>query len=372
LQPGETVSGVADAASIPEVRDPSRGEFFTRFNAAFSERLLADVAGNIDADRWIGFPAAAPAERERAFAAVTLPLLVSSLQDFDGVYELLADSASRELFVQLVLYRLLGHRHVLLPRNNDEHWAQRDRAIALQGVESQYSGLFGRFRRFELDFESQPIVAECHWGNIAWTFFLRQYYLERGPVVVRPQPGDCVIDAGACYGDTALAFAASVGAEGRVYAFEIDPPSLQVIRHNVALNPELTTRIALCEQALGDFDGQRYLHGSGPGAMVLDHPGGHPVSMTTLDTFVEQAGISRVDFIKMDIEGAELGALQGASKTLARFKPRLAISLYHRPTDILRIPLWLSQRQLGYEFYLEHYTIHHEETVLYALPGNAD
>lgn len=342
-----------------------------RLNAAYSEAILKDVAGNIDADRWIGFPATAPREREKAFAGVTLPLLVNSLRDFDSVYELLADSASRELFVQLVLYRLLGHRHVLLPRNNDEHWLQRARAIALQGAESQYGGLFGRFRRFEFDFEDQHVIAECHWGNIAWTFFLRQYYLERGSAVVRPQPGDCVIDAGACYGDTALAFAASVGAQGRVHAFEIDPPSLQIIRHNVALNPGLSTRITLREQALGDVVAQRFMHGSGPGAVVLDHPGGYPVSMTTLDTYVEQAGIERVDFIKMDIEGAELGALQGAASTLARFKPRLAISLYHRPDDLLRIPLWLSEMNLGYEFYIEHYTIHHEETVLYALPRNA-
>jgi FkbM family methyltransferase len=343
---------------------------------AFQQRLAreldlragAAVVGNFDADRWGTTPDMERREREATWAAATRSLLEREPQAFQKVHEMLADELSRELFVEVVLYRLLGHRHVRLPRNNESHWAQRELVQALPRAESPFSGAFGKLHRFDLEFEGQRVLADCWWTNIAWTFFIRQYYLERGDILVRPSAGDCIIDAGACFGDTALAFAASAGARGRVYAFEIDPSNLEVARHNLALNPLLLPRITLCEEALGDTEAQRYLHGSGPGAQVLDRPGGRAVKMTTLDRYVERMEIERVDFIKMDIEGAELGALKGAVGTLRKFRPRLAISLYHRPDDLLRIPLWLNSLGLGYQFYLEHYTIHYEETVLYASP----
>lgn len=342
--------------------------FLTHLAQAFGGRVGADVLGNFDADRWMGFPANLPHEREKAWSATTLAHLLRDPQAFQRVYELFEDEQSRQLFIQLILYRLLGHRRVRLPRNDDEHWMLRDRAHALQGAESQFGGVFGKLHRFDLEFEGQRVIADCWWANTAWTFLIRQYYLERDDVLVRPLPEDCVIDAGACFGDTALAFAVSAGEKGRVHAFEIDPLNLEIARHNIALNPTLGSRITLCEAALGDTEAKRYLYGSGPGAQVLEQPGGRQVNMTTLDRYVEQAEIKRVDFIKMDIEGAELGALQGAAATIAKFKPRLAISLYHRPDDLIRIPLWLNALNLEYAFFLEHYTIHYEESILYARP----
>jgi hypothetical protein len=68
----------------------------------------------------------------------------------------------------------------------------------------------------------------------------------------------------------------------------------------------------------------------------------------------------------MDIEGAELEALKGAKKTLLLFKPKLAISVYHNLHDLWTIPQWIESLDLGYQFYLRHFTIHSEETVLFA------
>jgi hypothetical protein len=76
--------------------------------------------------------------------------------------------------------------------------------------------------------------------------------------------------------------------------------------------------------------------------------------------------LDRIDFIKMDIEGGELPALKGAERVLRSFKPKLAISVYHNLRDFWEIPQWLNDLKLGYEFYLRHFTIHHEETVLFA------
>ncbi|HEY8097641.1 MAG TPA: FkbM family methyltransferase, partial [Methylobacter sp.] len=80
----------------------------------------------------------------------------------------------------------------------------------------------------------------------------------------------------------------------------------------------------------------------------------------------DQGVIPRVDFIKMDIEGAELAALKGASESIQKFKPRLAISLYHRLSDFIDIPSEIRRLHPEYRFYLGHHSVHQEETILYA------
>ena len=68
----------------------------------------------------------------------------------------------------------------------------------------------------------------------------------------------------------------------------------------------------------------------------------------------------------MDIEGAELKALKGAREALRKFKPKLAISVYHSLSDYIAIPQYINSLNLGYSFYLNHHTIHSEESILYA------
>ena len=68
----------------------------------------------------------------------------------------------------------------------------------------------------------------------------------------------------------------------------------------------------------------------------------------------------------MDIEGAEIPALKGAEMIIRDVKPKLAISIYHRPEDIIEIPELLLQYRSDYQFYLRHYSLHAYDTVLYA------
>lgn len=74
----------------------------------------------------------------------------------------------------------------------------------------------------------------------------------------------------------------------------------------------------------------------------------------------------RPTFINMDIEGAELDALQGAEGTLRACQPGLAVCVYHSPNHLWEIPLYLHGLGLGYRFYLRNYTSFVGETVLYA------
>ena len=76
---------------------------------------------------------------------------------------------------------------------------------------------------------------------------------------------------------------------------------------------------------------------------------------------------SEVTFIKMDIEGAEYNALLGASNTIKKYKPKLAICVYHKPEDIWEIPLLIHELNPEYQLYLRHYSFADNETVLYAI-----
>jgi len=72
-------------------------------------------------------------------------------------------------------------------------------------------------------------------------------------------------------------------------------------------------------------------------------------------------------FIKMDVEGAELNALKGAAQTILKYRPKLAICVYHKPEDIIEIPAYILSLHNDYKIYLRHYSLWHGETVLYAI-----
>ncbi|KKL59875.1 hypothetical protein LCGC14_2210950 [marine sediment metagenome] len=68
----------------------------------------------------------------------------------------------------------------------------------------------------------------------------------------------------------------------------------------------------------------------------------------------------------MDIEGAEFNALIGAKQVLKKFMPKLAISIYHHFDSFIKIPQFINSLNLNYKLYLDHFTTHNEETILFA------
>jgi len=320
---------------------------------------------NFDADRYRSEPPNAFFfDRHAAY----FKLLLKHAEHFYATRQLLADETSRTLFDQLILFRILGHLHVRLPFNVPENRGQNAIVEAWRVDDSEDSGLFGKLQIFVTPPTPTAIRVKCWKENVTTTFLQRQYYFSRDGVTIAPMRGDHVVDAGGCFGDTALSFAAAVGEAGRVYSFDPVPKHCAIIQENLDMNPTLAPLISVHELGLAaDERIGRGLSGAedmiNPGATAFSDS----ISTTTIDKLVEQGIISRVDFIKMDIEGSELGALKGARNVLCEQRPRLAISLYHRPEDFFVIPLWINELQCGYRFYLEHYSIHHEETVLFAV-----
>jgi FkbM family methyltransferase len=282
-----------------------------------------------------------------------------NIEGLDHAYGLLQDERSRDLFVKVLAYRVLGNRHVRLPLNNAEYWKLR-RSLD-KYVERR-------------DTAKSPILGSLHLCNfnkmrlhvhplaILHTFLLEQYRCERAGIGVKA--GDVVIDAGGCWGDTALYFARSAA---QVFCFECIPSNLKIIGENLTLNPSLSRKIRVVQKALWNKSGEKLVFQEmGPGSRASSDGTGVDVETQSLDEFVAANAVQRVDFIKMDIEGAEKRALMGAGETIRKYRPQLAISIYHDMDHFASIPRWIADLNLGYRFYLDHFTIHAEETVLFA------
>lgn len=96
---------------------------------------------------------------------------------------------------------------------------------------------------------------------------------------------------------------------------------------------------------------------------AIDENGGVAIETISIDELLDG---SEASYIKMDIEGAEYEALLGASKTIEKFRPKLAISIYHKEDDLWKLPYYLMKNYPFYRFYIRHYTDITTETVLYA------
>ncbi len=303
--------------------------------------------------------------------------LLEHLEDYEETFERLADEHSRRTLVDVLKLRVLGRRHVKLASNNPGFWeklASIDSRYLVEPRVHRLDSILSHLSRFRHPGAEGDIELVVHPLNLLNTFLLEHYAFFGDSVEIRAQAGEVVIDGGGCWGDTALYFADRVGPNGRVLCFEFAEENLEVLRPNLERNPRLAPRVEVVTQALWSRSGERmaYRAGGGPGTSIggeADPQGGGEVLTMTIDDLVERERLDRVDFIKLDVEGAELEILRGAERTLRSFRPRLAISAYHRKSDLIDLPRYLGSLDAGYEMYLDHITIHHEETVLFATPA---
>jgi len=174
--------------------------------------------------------------------------------------------------------------------------------------------------------------------------FMDQQVIDGGPYGysdgafhVTIEKGDIVIDAGAWIGDYS-AYAASKGAT--VYAFEPDTKLYELLCKTRELNKvDGEEKIFPISKGLGSKECKMNLSldasAGGGNSLIIDRGTNETelIEVTTLDLFVEKYKLEKVDFIKVDIEGAEREMLKGAVNTLKTFAPKLAICTYHLPDD---------------------------------------
>jgi len=183
------------------------------------------------------------------------------------------------------------------------------------------------------------------------------------------------VDAGAFNGDTIAEFEAACNNSNicyeKIYGFEPDTENFLALKSNFkgSENKELVNRGLYSSSMVLNFEESTSSASLGAGTArivnneVSTQEGFVQIKTISLDEFLDGA---KVTFIKMDIEGAELEALYGARDIIAKYKPKLAISVYHQRDDILDIPCFIKELCPEYKFYLRHYSNFITETVLFA------
>jgi FkbM family methyltransferase len=144
--------------------------------------------------------------------------------------------------------------------------------------------------------------------------------------------GDVVVDGGAYTGTFTMIAANMVGDEGKVIAFEPDTENHKRLLANIKLND--LKNVIVIPKGLWSSDTKlpfRDAHNIGS-SFIFDEPCGDSIidlPVVSLDREFERLGIEKVDFIKMDVEGAEIEAIKGAKNILAKSDAKLAIASYH-------------------------------------------
>lgn len=170
------------------------------------------------------------------------------------------------------------------------------------------------------------------------------------------------VDVGVYDATTSILFAKWCKNYNKIYLFE--PDGNNYIKSKENLDKSNITDYELIKLGMWNKKDSLYLNNDGSSSSVaFSSSDGAKIEVDTLDNILNG---QEVTFIKMDIEGIELKALQGAEQTIKIHKPRLAISVYHKVEDILEIPLYLKSILPEYKFALRHYTSKLQETVLYA------
>ena len=175
-----------------------------------------------------------------------------------------------------------------------------------------------------------------------------------------PPVGSTVIDCGVFDGSTSEKFA-DLGY--KVYGFELDDINFKAAEKLAEQKGFVVENMGLgsyeheISYSRGLFDDNNMLS-----AISQTNPRGkYKAKITTLDAYVRNKKLPSVDFIKMDVEGAELDIFRGATDTIARFKPILAISAYHKADDFFVLAEFIKKICPHYEFALRHSAVLYED-----------
>lgn len=180
-----------------------------------------------------------------------------------------------------------------------------------------------------------------------------------------------VISGGAFDAGSSLVFLDRLKNVQKICAFE---PMYQKFKNDVNDNlVKQSGKIEIVEKGVFDKTTEISFAENSSGSRIFPGsvaPNTCLIKTQSIDEFVKEKNIDKVDFIKLDIEGFEMFGLTGAKETILNHRPQLAVCLYHSYNDLFDIPLYLNELLENYKFEVYHYvpgTIY--ETVLYAIPN---
>ena len=179
-------------------------------------------------------------------------------------------------------------------------------------------------------------------------FYNKHHYFPED--IIHLSENECLVDGGAYIGDTIESFInITHNRFDKVYAFELESINFEKCRKTY----ENDDRIEVFPCGISDSEKDVFISINNNDQEHRISSKGETTSKTvTLDTWLKN---KKITFIKMDIEGEELAALEGGKEIIKTQKPTLAISAYHKASDIFDIPLWIKSICKNYKIYLRHH-----------------
>ena len=281
-------------------------------------------------------------------------------------YNLLEDEEEKQLYLKMIVSKLLGPVYETM-QEKEKYLHSRDIFDKLLVDDSikQLQSVTRKLKFYDLSKLGYDIKLYGARALLDKLVIHRQYCHQNCKI----EKNDFVIDAGGCWGDTSLLFSSKVGKQGKIFTFEFFEDNLNVLKENLYHNKKLAENISLIEQPVYNKSNEiLYLNHACADITTLTEIKNNQKQYKTIsiDDFVKDSKIEKMDFIKMDIEGCELKALQGAINTLKKYKPKLAIAAYHKYEDYYEISKFLNELNTGYKFYFANYTLGFSDTVIYA------
>lgn len=271
--------------------------------------------------------------------------LLSSQTEINDVIHMLSDQRSKDIYCRELAVIAMGSfvRADIAAETGGNFSPKRwDSLMKSRAGAAQRIGLIGRD-------DDSWVGDQC----ALTTFVLEQY---RYGDLVRVEPGDICIDLGACLGDASVWMLQNKARS--VYAFETDPENVIRLKESAKCNKAFEA-IHIVEMAAADARGSAFyipapdnIGGGRVSSAMPSHDKFTEIHTITLDDFCYDNNIVP-DYIKMDIEGGELAAINGSAKTFWMCRPRFAICIYHSLEDHWRIPLRLAELCPDYDFYLK-------------------
>ncbi|MFK5984185.1 MAG: FkbM family methyltransferase [Pseudomonadota bacterium] len=186
---------------------------------------------------------------------------------------------------------------------------------------------------------------------------------------INPTKIKTMIDGGVYDGKETVDFFEVFSSDLTVYGFE---PNTDILLNSPYFKKLQQSNFIHIKKGLWQENKQLYFDVCGSSSHISyaqDKDNLFSIDVTSIDDFVKKMDIKKIDFIKLDIEGAELESLHGAINIITTHRPQLAICIYHKQSDFYEIPLYLDSILNNYHFRLGHYTAWAYETVWYAIPN---
>jgi FkbM family methyltransferase len=193
----------------------------------------------------------------------------------------------------------------------------------------------------------------------------KQYFLDS---LYRIDDHEVFVDCGAYIGDTAEQLVHIHPSFRKIISIEADPQNFDRLTKWIGtLDASVASRIRALNIAVGAKRGKLRFQASGGDGARLASDGNVVVECIPIDELMAEAAPT---FIKMDIEGAELDALEGARRSIQTHRPILSVCVYHKQDDLWRIPLFIDALVEDYHLFLRPHEVDGKELVCYAVPEN--